>query len=38
VDGDTFSYDETTVMEHKMWPAVILHTDRNTLTRVSRDA
>jgi hypothetical protein len=38
VKGDTFSYDETTVVEHKMWPTVIMHTDRNTLTRVSRDA
>jgi hypothetical protein len=36
--GETFSYDETTVVEHKSWPAVVLHTDRNTLTRVSRDA
>jgi len=32
---DTFSYDETTMVEHTKFPAVILHTDRNTLTRVS---
>jgi len=35
VEGDTFTYDETTVVEHTKFPAVILHTDRNTLKRVS---
>ena len=35
---DTFSYDETTVVEHKKYPTVIMHTDRNTLKRVSWDA
>jgi hypothetical protein len=37
VNADTFSYDQTTVVEHKMWPSVVLHTDRNTLTRVHGD-
>ncbi len=36
--ADTFSYDETTVVEHKKHPTVILHTDRNTLKLVSREA
>ena len=35
--ADTFSYDETTVVEHKRSPAVIMHTDRNTLKLVSRE-
>jgi hypothetical protein len=35
---NTFSYDETTVIEHKLSPTVVMHTDRNTLTLVSRDA
>ncbi|HUV57884.1 MAG TPA: heme-binding beta-barrel domain-containing protein [Acidimicrobiales bacterium] len=35
---DTFSYDETTVIEHKRSPTVIMHTDRNTLKLVSREA
>jgi len=34
---DTFSYDETTVIEHKRYPTVIMHTDRNTLKLVSRE-
>ena len=34
---DTFSYDETTVIEHKRVPTVVMHTDRNTLRLVSRD-
>ena len=34
---DTFSYDETTVIEHKLYPTVIMHTDRNTLKLVSRE-
>ncbi|EQD32026.1 hypothetical protein B1A_19638, partial [mine drainage metagenome] len=36
-DG-TFSYDQTTIVEHREWPTAILHTDRNTLKRVSDDA
>jgi hypothetical protein len=38
VDADSYSYDQTTVVEHKMWPSVVLHTDRNTLTRAPADA
>lgn len=38
IDGDTFSYDETSVVEHRKSEAVIMHTDRNTLKRVSWDA
>ncbi|MGH9019420.1 MAG: FABP family protein [Acidimicrobiales bacterium] len=34
LEGDTLSYDQTTVIEHLAWPTVLLHTDRNTLTRV----
>ena len=37
VTDDTFSYDETSVIEHKKWPTIIMHTDRNTLKLVSRD-
>jgi hypothetical protein len=37
VNADTFSYDETTVIEHKNYPTVIMHTDRNTLKLVSRE-
>ena len=33
--GDTFSYDETIVVEHQKSQTVIMHTDRNTLKRVS---
>ena len=33
VEGDTFSYDETTTYEHAIG-GVIAHTDRNTLRRV----
>ncbi len=36
VTDDTYAYDETTVVEHKKWPTVIMHTDRNTLKLVSR--
>ncbi len=36
-DG-TFSYDETTIVEHRKWPTAIAHTDRNTLKRVGDDA
>ena len=38
VVGDTFSYDETTVYEHYLSKDPIMHTDRNTLTRVSHEA
>jgi hypothetical protein len=38
VDGDTFSYEETSVIEHAKSDVVILHTDRNTLTRTSWEA
>ncbi len=38
MDGDTFSYDETTVIEHQKLPTVLLHTDRNTLRRLSWEA
>ncbi len=34
---DTFTYDETTVIEHKKYPSVVMHTDRNTLTLISRE-
>jgi hypothetical protein len=35
IDGETFRYDETTTVEHSKSSDLILHTDRNTLTRVS---
>jgi len=35
IDGETFRYDETTTVEHSKSSVLILHTDRNTLTRVS---
>lgn len=38
VDGDTFRYDETSVIEHKKYPSTVMHLDRNTLTRVSWEA
>ncbi len=38
VDGDTFSYDETTVVEHQRTNGVIMHTDKNTLKRTSWEA
>jgi len=38
VDGESFSYDETTVYEHYLSKDPIMHTDRNTLKLVSRDA
>jgi hypothetical protein len=34
---DTFTYDETTVIEHKKYPSIVMHTDRNTLTLLRRD-
>ncbi len=38
VTDGTFSYDETTVVEHQRTNGIILHTDRNTLHRVSWEA
>jgi len=38
IEGDTFTYDETTVVEHQKHPAIVLHTDRNRLTRTSWEA
>jgi hypothetical protein len=35
---DTFSYDETTIIEHQKYPTVIMHTDRNTLKLLSRES
>jgi hypothetical protein len=35
--GDTYSYDETTVVEHQRQRSIIMHTDRNTLKLVSRE-
>ena len=37
ITDDVFSYDETTVIEHKRVPTVVMHTDRNTLRLVARD-
>jgi hypothetical protein len=34
---DSFSYEQTTVVEYQQKPTVILHTDRNTLRLVSRE-
>jgi hypothetical protein len=34
LDANTFSYDETIVVEHRKGQTVIMHTDRNTLMRV----
>jgi hypothetical protein len=33
-DDDTFSYEETTTMEHRRSPELVVHTDRNRLYRV----
>ena len=33
-DDDTFSYEETTTIEHAKMPELFAHTDRNTLRRV----
>ena len=38
IDGETFTYDETTVYEHYRSKEPIMHTDRNTMSLVSRDA
>ena len=35
VDGDTFSYDETTTYNHYRTDNYVLHTDRNTLRRTA---
>jgi hypothetical protein len=35
VGDGVFSYEETTTIEHVRYPHVLLHTDRNTLRRVS---
>ena len=37
IGADSFSYDETTVVEHNRHPSIIMHTDRNTLKLVSRE-
>jgi hypothetical protein len=34
VDVDAYSYDQTTVVEHRKSQTIIMHTDRNTLARV----
>lgn len=34
VGGDTFSYDETTTIEHAHLDKILMHTDRNTLHRI----
>jgi hypothetical protein len=38
IEGDHYSYDQTTVVEHQRTREVVLHTDKNTLQLVSRDA
>jgi len=38
IEDDTFRYDETTTVEHSRSADLILHTDRNTLTRTSMEA
>lgn len=38
VENSSFSYDETTTVDYMMSSTVILHTDRNTLTRVNSSA
>jgi hypothetical protein len=35
IDEDSFSYDQTIVVEHRKSQSVIMHTDRNTLKRVN---
>ena len=35
VEGDVFSYEEETTIEHARWPEPIRHTDRNRLHRVA---
>ena len=38
IDGETFTYDETTTYEHYRTSEPVKHTDRNTMTLVSREA
>ena len=38
IEGDTFTYDETTLVEHQRTNGVVIHTDRNTLKRTSWEA
>jgi hypothetical protein len=38
IDGDVFKYDETTTVEHSRSEDLILHTDRNTMRRVSMES
>ena len=38
IEDDSFTYDETTVVEHVKFPVIIMHTDRNTLQLISREA
>jgi len=38
IEGDVFRYDETTTVEHSKSAYLILHTDRNTLRRISLEA
>lgn len=37
VTEDTFSYEQTTVVEYQQKPTIILHTDRNVLRLMSRE-
>ena len=37
IEADQYHYEQTTVVEYQRQPAVIMHTDRNTLRLVSRD-
>jgi hypothetical protein len=37
INDDTFSYDETTVVEHQRTGGVVMHTDRNTMRLISRE-
>jgi hypothetical protein len=34
-DGSSFSYEETSLIDHRRMPDVVRHTDRNTLHRVA---
>jgi len=38
IEGESFRYDETTTVEHSKSADLILHTDRNTLRRISLEA
>jgi hypothetical protein len=35
VTDDSYSYDQTTMVEHRKSQTVIMHTDRNTLVRLA---